>query len=473
MLFSSVGFLFRFLPVFMLIYLIVPARYRNVILVAGSLIFYGVGEPFFVLLLIFSILINYGLSEYMWWEPKKPQKNRTKKAARRHKTALIAALIFDLSFLFVFKYWDFMANNINKIVGGDHVPLLSLVLPLGISFYTFQMISYQIDCYKGKIEQRASLVEFAAYVSMFPQLIAGPIVRYEEIAERMRVRKIRIRDLENGLKLFTVGLGLKVLLANQIGTLWNTIMTAGAGSLHISVAWLGAIAYSFQIYFDFWGYSVMAMGLGKMLGFRIPRNFNNPYASKSVSEFWRRWHMTLGSWFKEYVYIPLGGNRKGIVRTICNLFVVWALTGLWHGANWNFVLWGILFFVLISIEKQRLAKWLEKTKVLGHLYILVLIPVTWVIFAITDIRQLGVYLANMIGIHGTEILVGVEHFIRYLREYGLLLAACVLFATPYPGRWYHKWKDRWFAVLFLLVIFWVSVREIIVGNNNPFLYFRF
>lgn len=473
MLFSSVGFLFRFLPVFMLIYLISPARYRNVILVAGSLIFYGVGEPFFVLLLIFSILINYGLSEYMWWEPKKPQKNRTKKAARRHKTALIAALIFDLSFLFVFKYWDFMANNINKIVGGDHVPLLSLVLPLGISFYTFQMISYQIDCYKGKIEQRASLVEFAAYVSMFPQLIAGPIVRYEEIAERMRVRKIRIRDLENGLKLFTVGLGLKVLLANQIGTLWNTIMTAGAGSLHISVAWLGAIAYSFQIYFDFWGYSVMAMGLGKMLGFRIPRNFNNPYASKSVSEFWRRWHMTLGSWFKEYVYIPLGGNRKGIVRTICNLFVVWALTGLWHGANWNFVLWGILFFVLISIEKQRLAKWLEKTKVLGHLYILVLIPVTWVIFAITDIRQLGVYLANMIGIHGTEILVGVEHFIRYLREYGLLLAACVLFATPYPGRWYHKWKDRWFAVLFLLVIFWVSVREIIVGNNNPFLYFRF
>ena len=473
MLFSSVGFLFRFLPVFMLIYLIVPARYRNVILVAGSLIFYGVGEPFFVLLLIFSILINYGLSEYMWWEPKKPQKNRTKKAARRHKTALIAALIFDLSFLFVFKYWDFMANNINKIVGGDHVPLLSMVLPLGISFYTFQMISYQIDCYKGKIEQRASLVEFAAYVSMFPQLIAGPIVRYEEIAERMRVRKIRIRDLENGLKLFTVGLGLKVLLANQIGTLWNTIMTAGAGSLHISVAWLGAIAYSFQICFDFWGYSVMAMGLGKMLGFRIPRNFNNPYASKSVSEFWRRWHMTLGSWFKEYVYIPLGGNRKGIVRTICNLFVVWALTGLWHGANWNFVLWGILFFVLISIEKQRLAKWLEKTKVLGHLYILVLIPVTWVIFAITDIRQLGVYLANMIGIHGTEILVGVEHFIRYLREYGLLLAACVLFATPYPGRWYHKWKDRWFAVLFLLVIFWVSVREIIVGNNNPFLYFRF
>ena len=373
----------------------------------------------------------------------------------------------------LFKYWDFTAENINQLTGGDYVPLLSLALPLGISFYTFQMLSYQIDCYTGKIKQRARLTEFAAYVSMFPQLIAGPIVRYEEIAERMRARKVRIRDLENGLKLFTVGLGLKVLLANQIGTLWNTIMTAGAGSLHASVAWLGAVAYSFQIYFDFWGYSVMAMGLGKMLGFRIPRNFNNPYAAKSVSEFWRRWHMTLGSWFKEYVYIPLGGNRKGAVRTVCNLFVVWALTGLWHGASWNFVLWGILFFLLLAIEKRSYGKWMEKTKVLGHVYLLILIPVTWVIFAITDIRQLGAYLANMIGVHGTEILVGAEQFIRYLREYGILLAACILFATSYPGRWYHKWKDRWFAVLILLVIFWLSVHEIIVGSNNPFLYFRF
>lgn len=473
MLFSSVGFLFRFLPVFMLIYLIVPARYRNIILVIGSLIFYGVGEPCFVLLLIFSILVNYGLSEYMFWEPSGPRKNRKMEAARRQKLAFLTAMVFDLSFLFVFKYWDFAAENINQLTGGDYVPLLSLALPLGISFYTFQMLSYQIDCYTGKIKQRARLTEFAAYVSMFPQLIAGPIVRYEEIAERMRARKVRIRDLENGLKLFTVGLGLKVLLANQIGTLWNTIMTAGAGSLHASVAWLGAVAYSFQIYFDFWGYSVMAMGLGKMLGFRIPRNFNNPYAAKSVSEFWRRWHMTLGSWFKEYVYIPLGGNRKGAVRTVCNLFVVWALTGLWHGASWNFVLWGILFFLLLAIEKRSYGKWLEETKVLGHVYLLILIPVTWVIFAITDIRQLGAYLADMIGIHGTEILVGAEQFIRYLREYGILLAACILFATPYPGRWYHKWKDRWFAVLLLLVIFWFSVHEIVVGSNNPFLYFRF
>lgn len=473
MLFSSVGFLFRFLPIFMLIYLIIPAKYRNIILVVGSLIFYGVGEPYFVLLLIFSILVNYGLAEYMLWEPENSQKNRKKKALRRRKRALAAALVFDLGFLFLFKYWDFAADNVNMLTGLELVPLLSLTLPLGISFYTFQMISYQIDCYQGKISRRARLIEFAAYVSMFPQLIAGPIVRYEEIADRMRERKVRAGDLENGLKLFVAGLGLKVLLANQIGTLWNTIMTAGAGNLHLSVAWLGAVSYSFQIYFDFWGYSVMAMGLGKMLGFRIPRNFNDPYASKSISEFWRRWHMTLGSWFKEYVYIPMGGNRKGAFRTICNLFVVWALTGLWHGASWNFVLWGLLFFALIAVEKRSFGKRMEHSKVFGHVYTLILIPMTWVIFAITDLRQLGAYLGNMIGLHNTEIMVGTTQFLRYLREYGILLAACVLFATPYPGKWYHKWKDRWFTVLILLVIFWFSVHEIIVGNNNPFLYFRF
>lgn len=473
MLFSSVGFLFRFLPVFMIIYLIVPAKYRNSVLVAGSLIFYGVGEPNFVLLLIFSVLVNYGLSEYMFWEPAGPCKDREKKAVRRRKTALIAALTFDLGFLFVFKYWDFVANTLNGLLRGEYVPLLSLALPLGISFYTFQMLSYQIDCYRGKLEQRARLIEFMAYVSMFPQLIAGPIIRYEEIAGRMRERRIGVRDLENGLKLFTAGLGLKVLLANQIGTLWNTIMTAGAGNLHLSVAWLGAFAYSFQIYFDFWGYSVMAMGLGKMLGFRIPRNFDAPYTSGSISEFWRRWHMTLGSWFKEYVYIPLGGNRKGALSTTRNLFVVWALTGLWHGADWNFVLWGIVFFILLVIEKRGLGQWLEQTKVLGHIYTLVLIPITWVIFAITDIRQLGAYLGNMAGIHQDKVMVGTAQFMRYLKEYGILLAACVLFATPYPAKWYHKWKDRWFAVLVLLFIFWLSVHEIIIGSNNPFLYFRF
>ena len=472
MLFSSVGFLFRFLPIFMIIYLVFP-KCRNIVLLIGSLIFYGVGEPYFVLLLLLSVIMNYGFSCYMFWEPRSPQSNRKKKAAKRRKRALILAVALDLSVLFVFKYWDFAAGSVNSLVGKGFLPLLSLALPLGISFYTFQMISYQIDCYRGTIEKRAGWISFATYVCMFPQLIAGPIVRYSEVADRMASRRVRIRDLENGLKLFTLGLGLKVLLANQIGTLWNLIMTAGAGRLHALVAWLGAFAYSFQIYFDFWGYSVMAMGLGKMLGFSIPRNFNHPYTSRSLSEFWRRWHMTLGSWFKEYVYIPLGGSRKGSGRTVCNLFVVWALTGLWHGAAWNFVLWGIVFFVLISLEKRTFGKRLEQSLVLGHIYTVLLIPVTWVIFAITDMGQLGGYLGNLVGYHKEDILVGVTQLIRYLKEYGVLLIACVIFATPLPAKAYWKWKDRWFMVLFLLGVFWWSVREIVLGSNNPFLYFRF
>lgn len=472
MLFSSVGFLFRFLPIFMIIYLVFP-KCRNIVLLTGSLIFYGVGEPYFVLLLILSVLVNYGFSRYMFWEPRSPQKNRRRKTARRRKRALALAVIVDLGVLFVFKYWDFAAGSINALAGKGLLPLLSLALPLGISFYTFQMISYQIDCYRGTIKERAGLLSFATYVCMFPQLIAGPIVRYSEVAERMAGRRVRIRDLENGLKLFTLGLGLKVLLANQIGTLWNLIMTAGAGRLHMLVAWLGAFAYSFQIYFDFWGYSVMAVGLGKMLGFSIPRNFDHPYTSRSLSEFWRRWHITLGSWFREYVYIPLGGNRKGAGRTIFNLFVVWTLTGLWHGADWNFVLWGIVFFLLLSLEKKTFGKWLENSRVLGHIYTVLLIPVTWVIFAITDMGQLAGYLGNLVGYHREDVLVGITQLLRYLKEYGGLLVACVIFATPLPAKLYWKWKDRWFAVLILLGIFWWSVREIVSGSNNPFLYFRF
>ena len=473
MLFSSLEFIFRFLPVFMLIYLITPAKYRNIVLLVGSLVFYGVGEPYFVLLLVFSVLINYALSRYMFWEPRSPQQNRKKKRARRRKVALVTSLVIDFGLLFVFKYWDFAAGSVNDLVGWNMAPLLALALPLGISFYTFQMVSYQIDCYRGTIQEPAGFVHFSAYVSMFPQLIAGPIVRYDEVADRLRNRKIGVRSVENGLKLFTFGLGLKVLLANQIGILWNTIMTAGAGNLHASVAWLGAAAYSFQIYFDFWGYSVMAIGLGRMLGFRLPRNFDSPYASRTISEFWRRWHITLGRWFREYLYFPLGGSRKGKRRTVFNLFVVWACTGLWHGADWNFLLWGLIFFVILTIEKNSYGKRLEHSKVLGHVYTLILIPITWVVFAITDMRQLSAYLGNMFGMHRGTVLVGTQQFMRYLKEYWVLLIACIVFATPFPANLYNKYKDRWFAVVILLIIFWFSVYEIMVGNNNPFLYFRF
>lgn len=463
MLFSSVGFLFRFLPVFMLIYLLMPESRRNLVLLLGSLIFYGAGEPYYVLLLVFSILVNYGLGRLILND----------KLIKYKKAVLVSALFFNFGLLFIFKYLDFVVGNINRLLSGREIPLLSLSLPLGISFYTFQIVSYLIDCYRGSIREKASFIEFAAYVSMFPQLIAGPIVKYDEVAPQLRKRNIAPAAFESGLKLFTIGLGYKVLLANQIGTLWNTIMTAGAGNLSAAAAWMGAFAYSFQIYFDFWGYSLMAKGLGEMLGFKIPKNFSNPYAAKSVSEFWRRWHITLGRWFKEYLYIPLGGNRKGFLRTALNLLLVWAFTGLWHGADWNFALWGLAFFVIISIEKTGIGKWLEKTKVLGNLYVIAIIPATWMIFAITNIQQLGRYMQNMIGIHMSSVIVGSEQLLRYFKEYGVLFIFCILFATPYPMRLYRGYKNKWFTVLIIVVIFWLSVYEIMVGSNNPFLYFRF
>ncbi|MCI9374326.1 MAG: MBOAT family protein [Lachnospiraceae bacterium] len=462
MLFSSVEFLFRFLPVFMLLYLFIPEKYRNIVLLSGSLLFYAAGEPYYVLLLILSILINYGAGKLILDKEKKTAKN-----------VLILSLIYNFGMLFIFKYWDFAAGILNRLSAGETIPVLSLSLPLGISFYTFQIVSYLFDCYRGKWKEKTDFVSFAAYVTMFPQLVAGPIVKYEEVAERMKARKIRAKSVESGLKLFSIGLGLKVLLANQIGTLWNTLMSAGPGNLSAAAAWMGAFAYSFQIYFDFWGYSLMAKGLGKMLGFRIPRNFNDPYTSRSVSEFWRRWHITLGRWFREYLYIPLGGNRKGFFRTVFNLFVVWSLTGLWHGASFNFVLWGLLFFGLIALEKKGFGKWLESKKIAGHLYVILLIPVTWMVFAITDMRQLLHYLQNMIGIHLSDVIVGSEQVVRYLKEYGVLFIFCILFSTSVPMDLYRKYKQKWYVIAIIAVIFCLSVYEIMSGSDNPFLYFRF
>ncbi len=462
MLFSSVEFLFRFLPVFMLLYLFIPEKYRNIVLLSGSLLFYAAGEPYYVLLLILSILINYGAGKLILDKEKKTAKN-----------VLILSLIYNFGMLFIFKYWDFAAGILNRLSAGETIPVLSLSLPLGISFYTFQIVSYLFDCYRVKWKEKTDFVSFAAYVTMFPQLVAGPIVKYEEVAERMKARKIRAKSVESGLKLFSIGLGLKVLLANQIGTLWNTLMSAGPGNLSAAAAWMGAFAYSFQIYFDFWGYSLMAKGLGKMLGFRIPRNFNDPYTSRSVSEFWRRWHITLGRWFREYLYIPLGGNRKGFFRTMFNLFVVWSLTGLWHGASFNFVLWGLIFFGLIALEKKGFGKWLESKKIAGHLYVILLIPVTWMVFAITDMRQLLHYLQNMIGIHLSDVIVGSEQVVRYLKEYGVLFIFCILFSTSCPMDLYRKYKQKWYVIAIIVVIFCLSVYEIMSGSDNPFLYFRF
>ena len=459
MVFSSNSFIFRFLIIFMVIYLSVPKKYRNVILLLGSLIFYGIGEPYFIWILAGSVVVNYGLSRQI--------------IQKRSKKTLIATLVLDFGILFLFKYWDFGVENINRLLKNDALPLLHLALPLGISFYTFQMVSFQIDCYKGKIPKKISFVEFATYICMFPQLVAGPIVKYEEIEGALKDRECTLKGIEQGFQIFTIGLALKVLLANSIGTLWSTIQTAGTIGLSAKVAWLGAVAYSFQIYFDFWGYSVMAIGLGKMIGFSLPMNFRNPYISKSVSEFWRRWHITLGRWFKEYVYIPLGGNRKGTPRTVLNLFVVWALTGLWHGASWNFVIWGLTFFVLIALEKIFLGKILEKHGWLGHIYVILVLPITWVVFGITNLKMLVQYLSCMFGMPGANILVGSEQFARYIGTYGVLLLFCILFSTPIPMRIYKRFSEKFFMKMVLVAVFCWSVYELMQGSNNPFLYFRF
>lgn len=459
MLFSSNAFIFRFLLLFMIIYFIAQSKYRNGILLAGSLIFYGIGEPKFVWIMLASVMLNYVLSKRIY--------------QYKGKGLLIVTILLNVAVLGWFKYLDFGIENINAILGKSWLTPLEIALPIGISFYTFQILSYQVDCYKGKIKRQVTFIEFATYICMFPQLVAGPIVLFDEVEANLQKRGVTVEKIEDGLKWFTFGLGLKVLLANSIYTLWNTILSAGTIGLGASVAWLGAIAYTFQIYFDFWGYSLMALGLGKMLGFTLPENFKQPYISKSIAEFWRRWHITLGRWFREYVYIPLGGNRKGKIRTIVNLFVVWALTGLWHGASWNFVIWGISFFVFIAIEKLFLGKWLERSKVIGHLYVIFLIPISWVVFAISDFTILKQYLGSMFGHTSGKVLMGMSQFQNYVHTYWWLLLICIIFATPLPYNLFRKQRQKPWMIAILVGIFFLSVYEILKGSSNPFLYFNF
>lgn len=459
MLFSSNAFIFRFLLLFMIIYFIAQSKYRNGILLAGSLIFYGIGEPKFVWIMLASVMLNYVLSKRIY--------------QYKGKGLLIVTILLNVAVLGWFKYLDFGIENINAILGKSWLTPLEIALPIGISFYTFQILSYQVDCYKGKIKRQVTFIEFATYICMFPQLVAGPIVLFDEVEANLQKRGVTVEKIEDGLKWFTFGLGLKVLLANSIYTLWNTILSAGTIGLGASVAWLGAIAYTFQIYFDFWGYSLMALGLGKMLGFTLPENFKQPYISKSIAEFWRRWHITLGRWFREYVYIPLGGNRKGKIRTIVNLFVVWALTGLWHGASWNFVIWGISFFVFIAIEKLFLGKWLERSKVIGHLYVIFLIPISWVVFAISDFTTLKQYLGSMFGHTSGKVLMGMSQFQKYVHTYWWLLLICIIFATPIPYNLFRKQRQKPWMIAILVGIFFLSVYEILKGSSNPFLYFNF
>lgn len=450
MVFSSFEFLFRFLPAFLIIYFITPKKFRNAVLFLGSIAFYTYGEAQYVLLLLASVTVNYVIARSMY---KTPEDGR----GRRQAVLLILALCYDFGMLFFFKYSG-----------------LTTKLPLGISFYTFQIAAYVIDVYRGVVPAEKSYVNLGTYLTMFPQLIAGPIVNYTEVSSCLKRRTVTARDFESGVRILVIGLGSKVIIADRVGMLWNNVQTIGFNSISTPLAWLGAVAYSMELYFDFAGYSMMAVGLGKMLGFQIPVNFRFPYISKSVTEFWRRWHITLGRWFRDYVYIPLGGSRKGRLRTMFNLFAVWILTALWHGAGYNFLIWGGMLLGALFLEKLFLLPFLQKSKVIGHVYLLLFVPVTWMAFTITDVHQLEIYLTRMFPfVNAHTGMVNSMDYIKYLKDYDSLLAMGVLFATPVPAVIYGRIKRGMLGTLAIAVIFALSMYYLAVSANNPFLYFNF
>ncbi len=468
MVFSSLQFLFFFFPIFFLLYFLSPNSWKNLVIFIGSLVFYYYGvieNPVYLLLMVLSVIINFGVSQKL--------DKRNRKSVR--KKWLYIGMIYNFSMLFAFKYLDFLIENLNGIlewtVPGIQLPYAEFVLPIGISFYTFQISSYLVDVYRKKIPIERSILKLGTYLCMFPQLIAGPIITYSQVREDLSDRKHSFLKWENGIRKFTVGLALKVLIANRVGGLWMKVGAIGYESISTPLAWLGIIAFSMQIYFDFYGYSLMAKGLGEIMGFSFPDNFCDPYLSKTLTEFWRRWHITLGSWFREYVYIPLGGNRKHHIR---NLLIVWLLTGLWHGAGWNYVLWGLFCFLLISVEKTGLAKVLNRFSVLGHLYMFLVIPLSWLLFAIPDLGQIGIYLSRLFPIVGnTDHVVFAGDFVKYLSSYAGSLMAAFICCSGLPKKIYTaKSKSLWMTLV-LVILFWLCVYSMYIGLDDPFLYYQF
>ena len=463
--FTTIEFMFRFLPIFLIVYYVVPTRYKNMILLIGSFVFYAWGQHFYLLLLMLSIVVNYTFGRLIG--ERQAQK----------KLLLILGLIYNFGLLVFFKYTNFFIENINALLTATHVqiPTISVVMPLGISFYTFQVVSYLVDVYRGEQRPVKNIINLGVYIAMFPQVTSGPIGLYSELEPTLLRRHCSVLNLESGLKTFILGMGAKMLLANPMGTLWAGMSRYGYETLSCPYAWLGAFGYSFQLYFDFAGYSLMAMGLGQMLGLYVPRNFDHPYISGSMAEFWRRWHMTLGRWFKKYLYFPLGGSRCSFAKTIRNTFVVWAFTGLWHGASWNFVLWGLIFFVLLTIERLGLGKLLAKTKVLKHIYVIFLIPLTWVVFALPNMQDIATYFSRLFPFFAdnTASFVNTKDVIRALHDYWYLLIACVVFCLPFPSRWYEKHKNSKLVILGLVLIYLMSVYKMQTQTSNPFLYYQF
>lgn len=464
MVFSSLPFILAFMPLFFATYYLVPFSWKNLILLLGSLIFYFIGTiqvPEHFILFTISIVLDFYIGRAMENRPK------------WKGYFLTLGIGFHLICLGTFKYANFVLGEIGNLFPSVQIDL-TFILPIGISFYTFQGISYLIDVYRGETRAEKSLLHYAVYLSMFPQLIAGPIVTYEAVADDLYRRNISLKRVMRGLGIFVFGLGLKVLLANPLGKLWSQVLAIGFESISTPLAWMAVFAFSFQLYFDFFGYSLMAIGLGKMLGFRIPKNFDHPYTSLTMTEFWRRWHMTLGSWFREYIYIPLGGNRCGKLRTILHLFLVWILTGVWHGAGYNFLLWGFFLFVILLIEKMWIGRYLNQHPFLGHLYMILLIPLSWSIFAVNDLGEWKILLTRLFPFFGQGVWSMFRHdYWKYLCQYYPFFLVGILFSTKLPYCWLKKITKKGILFLLLTGIAVASLYCMYRGFDDPFLYFRF
>nr|WP_250674662.1 MBOAT family O-acyltransferase [Paeniclostridium ghonii]MCM0166801.1 MBOAT family protein [Paeniclostridium ghonii] len=468
MVFSSIVFLFTFLPITLILYYISPRKMKNVVLLLISLVFYAWGEPIYVFLMIFTTIFDYLIGLFL---------NKYRRNKIKSKRIFIFALLVNLGILGFFKYYGFLIDNINSVfslkIGYNQLPL-----PIGISFYTFQTLSYVIDVYLDKVKVQKSLISFGLYVTMFPQLVAGPIVRYTDIDYQLKHRTHSMNKFGEGVDRFIKGLAKKVLLANNVGIIFTSIQQYDVSELSVLTAWLAIVAYTLQLYFDFSGYSDMAIGLGKMLGFNFIENFNYPYISKSVTEFWRRWHISLGSWFREYVYIPLGGNRCSTIFKLRNLFIVWFLTGLWHGADWNFILWGLYYGLILAIEKFLLKDILERTpSFIQHIYTMVLVMVGWTFFGIESIQKSLAYLKVMFFLNGNKIIDSA--FIYYVHTNLILLIILILCSTPIFNKVFKKiikngkMEGVTVAATVQFVLLFLSIAYLVNETYNPFLYFRF
>ncbi len=469
MVFSSVLFLFFYLTAVLAIYYAIPFKLRNLFLFIANLAFYGWGEPVFVLLMLFSTVVDYTCGYFI-------DKYRTRNK-RIAKTFLLLSVCINLGLLGFFKYAGFISDTLNAIPFLSDIlsiPPIEVPLPIGISFYTFQTMSYSIDVYRNDAPVQKNIISFGTYVSLFPQLIAGPIVRYKDVAYQIDHRKETLDDFTNGVKLFCVGLGKKVLIANQMGLMWDLIRESGEVNGWLG-SWIGIIGYSFQIYFDFSGYSDMARGLGNMFGFEFLKNFDYPYISKFITEFWRRWHITLGTWFREYVYIPLGGNRVGPMRQTLNLLIVWFLTGFWHGAAYNFILWGLFYGILLIIEKLILKKWLDKLPAaIQHIYTLFFVILGWVLFFFSDMSQLSDYIVNMFSFSGP--VIGETALTTTLSYLPLIIIAGIA-STPLMFKLYSKVSNTGVKIaldtVYCMAIMALCTASLVNQSYNPFLYFKF